>query len=155
MASGKALKARQLTKLQWEFILTAWRQSLDFAVVRKRSNLAWKLGMFGFYYARGRWAHGPQFKYPAMRFAGVAEEKLAPHLYLRWDRNGTGDAASARPPRLISKHAHTTAEDLARAPGSPLFGIQTGGAELGSLWAQSCSVGSIAPKPAPGPGETP
>src|SRR5581483_1077582 len=50
MASGRGLKPRELTKLQWEFILTAWKQSLDFAVIRKRSNLAWKLGMYGFYY---------------------------------------------------------------------------------------------------------
>lgn len=106
MASGHALKPRELTRLQWEFILTAWRQSLDFAVVRKRSNLAWKLGMFAFYYGRGRWVHGPQFKYPAMRFAGVAEEKLSPHLYLKWNRNGSAPERAARPPRLVAKHAH-------------------------------------------------
>lgn len=108
MADGHALKSRELTKLQWEFILTAWRQSLDFAVVRTRSNLAWKLGMFGFYYGRGRWVHGPQFKYPAMRFAGLSERKLAPHLYLKWDGNGDGNNPGARKPRLVAKHAGTT-----------------------------------------------
>lgn len=121
MVGGHALKARELTKLQWEFILTAWRQSLDFAVVRKRSNLAWKLGMYGFYYARGRWVHGPQFKYPALRFAGVPEEKLAPHLYLKWDGSGPENDMAARKPRLIAKHAHMTIEELARAQGSPAF----------------------------------
>jgi radical SAM superfamily enzyme YgiQ (UPF0313 family) len=114
MAGGHALKARELTKLQWEFILTAWRQSLDFAVVRKRSNLAWKLGMYCFYYGRGRWVHGPQFKYPALRFAGLAEEKLAPHLYLKWDGSGQENHRAAHQPRLIAKYAHTTIEKLAR-----------------------------------------
>jgi radical SAM superfamily enzyme YgiQ (UPF0313 family) len=120
MAGGPTLKSRELTKLQWEFILTAWRQSLDFAVVRKRSNLAWKLGMYGFYYARGRWVHGPQFKYPAMRFAGVPEEKLAPHLYLKWGEEDE-KSAGARQPRLVAKHAGTTIEELARAHASQPF----------------------------------
>jgi radical SAM superfamily enzyme YgiQ (UPF0313 family) len=126
MANGHALKTRELTKLQWEFILTAWRQSLDFAVVRKRSNLAWKLGMYCFYYGRGRWTHGPQFKYPAMRFAGVSEQKLSPHLYLKWDGSGNGTDASARTPRLVAKHAQETIEQLARSQGnqpSSLYGI--------------------------------
>ena len=114
MAGGHALKARELTKLQWEFILTAWRQSLDFAVVRKRSNLAWKLGMYCFYYGRGRWVHGPQFKYPALRFAGAPEEKLARHLYLKWDGSGQENHGAAHQPRLIAKYAHTTIEKLAR-----------------------------------------
>jgi radical SAM superfamily enzyme YgiQ (UPF0313 family) len=123
MAGGHALRARELTRLQWEFILTAWRQTLDFAVVRKRSNLAWKLGMYGFYYGRGRWVHGPQFKYPAMRFAGVDEKKLAPHLYLNWDRNGAGPEALANPPRLIAKHANLPIETLARVQDNQPFNI--------------------------------
>ena len=123
MAGGHALKPRELTKLQWEFILTAWRQSLDFAVVRKRSNLAWKLGMYCFYYGRGRWVHGPQFKYPAMRFAAVSEEKLAPHLYLKWGSNDGGKEVAARKPRLVAKHAHTTIEELARVHDNARFSM--------------------------------
>lgn len=123
MARGHALKTRELTKLQWEFILTAWRQSLDFAVVRKRSNLAWKLGMYGFYYARGRWVHGPQFKYPAMRFAGASEEKLAPHLYLKWNAEGGRKGIAAHKPKLVAKHAGTTIEELARAQASQPFSV--------------------------------
>ncbi len=122
MAAGHALKSRELTKLQWEFILTAWRQSLDFAVVRKRSNLAWKVGMYAFYYGRGRWMHGPQFKYPAMRFAGVPEEKLAPHLYLNWDSNGNGNGA-VRKPRLVAKHANVSLEQLIRKQEQQPFSI--------------------------------
>jgi radical SAM superfamily enzyme YgiQ (UPF0313 family) len=123
MASGHALKPRELTQLQWEFILTAWRQSLDFAVVRKRSNLAWKIGMYAFYYSRGRWLHGPQFKYPALRFAGVAEEKLAPHLYLNWAGNGELPGAPARRPRLVAKHAGASLEELAGLQDDQPFSI--------------------------------
>ncbi|HUQ94545.1 MAG TPA: radical SAM protein [Bryobacteraceae bacterium] len=123
MAKGHALKPRELTKLQWEFILTAWRQSLDFAVVRKRSNLAWKLGMYGFYYGRGRWVHGPQFKYPALRFAGVAEEKIARHLYLDWSTNGVQKEVPARKPRLIAKHAHMSVDQLARLQDHQPFSV--------------------------------
>lgn len=118
LADGRALKPRELTRLQWEFILTAWRMSLDFAVVRKRSNLAWKLGMYGFYYARGRWVHGPEFKYPALRFAGVSEDKLAAHLYLKLGAAEPEDRA-ARPPRLIAKHARLGSVTAAAAGDSP------------------------------------
>ena len=30
MVSGRGMKARELTHLQWEFIMTAWKQSRDF-----------------------------------------------------------------------------------------------------------------------------
>jgi radical SAM superfamily enzyme YgiQ (UPF0313 family) len=113
MANGHALKPRELTKLQWEFILTAWSQSLNFAVVRKRSNLAWKLGMTAFYYTRGRWIHGPQFKYPALRFAGFSEEKIAPHLYLKWNGNNATPDTPPRPPRMIAKHQDSSLPQLA------------------------------------------
>jgi len=114
MASGRPLKSRELTKLQWEFLLTAWRQTLDFAVWRRQSNLKWKLGMYAFYYARGRWIHGPQFKYPAFRFAGRSEDKLASHLYLKWNKNGDSVASAVREPRLVAKHAGATVEELSR-----------------------------------------
>ncbi len=125
MATGVPLKARDLTERQWEFVLTAWRQSLDFAVVRKRSNLAWKYGMLGFYYTRGRWVHGPQFKYPAFRFAGISEKRLARHLYLKLDGNAGAPEPPSRQPRLISKYAGKTVADLRgrrERPGARPFG---------------------------------
>ncbi len=113
MADGRTLKLRGLTQLQWEFILTAWSQSLNFSVVRKRSNLAWKYGMRAFYYTRGRWIHGTQFKYPAWRFAGIAEGKISPHLYLKWDRENGVPEPPSNVPRLIAKHQDRTLEELA------------------------------------------
>ena len=125
MADGHGLKPRELTQLQWEFILTAWRQSLDFSVVRKRSNLAWKAGMYGFYHLRGRWIHGPQFKYPAMRFAGVDEKKISPHLYLKLDGSQPRAEAPPKPPRLIAKHSDTTLEKMnTRQNGNPFRILQ-------------------------------
>lgn len=123
MAAGHGLKPRELTQLQWEFILTAWRQSLDFSVVRKQSNLAWKAGMYGFYYLRGKWIHGPQFKYPAMRFAGMAEEKISPHLYLKWDGSQVRPEVAPKPPRMIAKHADTTLEQMNSRQNSNPFPI--------------------------------
>ena len=104
-------------------------QSLKFSVVRKRSNLAWKYGMRAFYYTRGKWIHGPQFKYPAWRFAGMDEQKISPHLYLKWDRDNGTPEPDPSPPRLIAKHSETSLEQLAMvhktggngaAAGSPL-----------------------------------
>ena len=103
--------------------MTAWRQSLDFAAVRQSSRAAYAAGAYAFYYARGRWVHGPQFKYPAMRFAGVSEKKLAPHLYLQRDREGEAPEPPAGTPRLVSKHAGTTLEQLARLQNGQPFSI--------------------------------
>ena len=44
MASGSALKAKQLTKLQWEFIMTAWKQSREFGEMRDRSRTFFSVG---------------------------------------------------------------------------------------------------------------
>jgi radical SAM superfamily enzyme YgiQ (UPF0313 family) len=123
MASGRGLRPRELTKLQWEFILTAWRQTLDFGVVRRSANLKWKMGMYAFYYARGRWIHGPQFKYPAFRFAGMSEEKISPHLYLKWNNNGSTPDIPVRPPRLVPKHADSTVEELSRLQDRQPFNV--------------------------------
>jgi radical SAM superfamily enzyme YgiQ (UPF0313 family) len=123
MAYGRQSERRRLTSLQWELVLTAWRQTIDFIVKEKATNRNWKLGMYAFYHARGRWTHGPQFKYPALRFAGVAEEKLAPHLYLKWDPKADGPDTRGGRPRLIAKHTDTTLEQLARIQDDQPFNI--------------------------------
>ena len=111
MASGHAMKARELTQLQWEFIMTAWKQSRDFGEMRERSRKYFKIGTKVFYHLRGRRVHGPAFKWPAMRFAGESEEKLQKHLYLNWDHKPN---SKAQPPRLIPKHRKQKLEDLAQ-----------------------------------------
>ena len=120
MANDKALKAKQLTKLQWEFIMTAWKQSRDFGEMRNRSRIYFRWGTKAFYYGRGRWVHGQQFKWPAMRFAGVPEEKIGDNLYLDWDKDNT---VPNKPPRLIPKHRKTSLEDLAKVNEHQPFSI--------------------------------
>ena len=120
MAEGKALKAKALTQLQWEFIMTAWKQSRDFGEMRDRSRAYFRWGTKVFYHARGRWVHGQQFKWPAMRFAGDPEEKLSKHLYLNWDQDSK---ATIQEPRLIPKHRKMKLEDLARINDNQPFNI--------------------------------
>lgn len=87
------------------------------------SNWYWKVGMHAFYHLRGRWIHGPQFRYPAMRFAGVPEHKLKPHLYLNWTTNGDGPEQPVREARLVPKHNGTTVDQLARVQDGQPFNI--------------------------------
>jgi hypothetical protein len=56
-----------------------------------------------------------------MRFAGVAESKLRPHLYLNWSTNGDARETPIRAPRLIPKHNGTTVEQLARVQDGQPF----------------------------------
>lgn len=111
MASGHAMKARELTQLQWEFIMTAWKQSRDFGEMRDRSRKYFQIGTKIFYHVRGKHVHGPAFKWPAMRFAGEPEEELSKHLHLNWDLEPNNEAT---PPRLIPKHRKQKLEELAR-----------------------------------------
>lgn len=122
-ASGKTLKPRELSALQWEFILTAWKQSYDFSVVSRRADFLWRMGTRAFYYVRGRWIHGPQFKYPALRFAGVPETKLRGHLYLDWSKGDEALPVPVREPRLIDKHRGITREELANLSANRPFVI--------------------------------
>ncbi len=120
MASGHAMKARELTQLQWEFIMTAWKQSRDFGEMRDRSRSYFKIGTKIFYHLRGKYVHGPAFKWPAMRFAGEPEEKLSKHLHLNWDYESN---STAYPPRLIPKHRKQTLEEVASINDAQPFHI--------------------------------
>jgi hypothetical protein len=120
MADGKALKAKALTQLQWEFIMTAWKQSRDFGEMRDRSRVYFRWGTKAFYQVRGKWVHGKQFQWPAMRFAGDSEETLSQHLYLNWDKENT---IPIQQPRLIGKHRNQTLEELSRVNDTQPFSI--------------------------------
>jgi radical SAM superfamily enzyme YgiQ (UPF0313 family) len=120
MAEGKALKAKALTQLQWEFIMTAWMQSRDFGEMRDRSRVYVRWGTKVFYHARGKWVHGKQFKWPAMRFAGVPETQLSDHLYLNWDKE---DTVPVKDPRLIGKHRNMGLDQLAHINDNQPFSV--------------------------------
>jgi radical SAM superfamily enzyme YgiQ (UPF0313 family) len=123
MAGGRGRRPRELTQLQWEFLMTAWRLTLDFAVVKRPSNLKWKLAAYAFYYSRGRWLHGTQFKYPIFRFAGMSEEKLAGRLYLDWSKPEGTNGSPPKQPRLVAKHSDRTITELARLQDGQPFNI--------------------------------
>ena len=120
MSGGHAMKPRELTQVQWEFIMTAWTQSRDFGEMRDRSRAYFKIGTKLFYQLRGKYVHGPAFKWPAMRFAGVSEAKLAERLYLNWDNEPNN---VAEPPRLIPKHRKQSLEELAAMNDAQPFHI--------------------------------
>ncbi len=109
MKDGKPLRSKELSQLQWEFIMTAWKQSRDFGEMRDRSRAYFRIGTKLFYHLRGKYVHGESFRWPAMRFAGVPEDTLSKHLYLNWDNDP--DPAT-RPPRLIPKHRKQTLEQV-------------------------------------------
>ena len=114
------MKARELTQLQWEFIMTAWRQSRNFGEMRQRSRKYFQIGTKVFYHLRGKHVHGPAFKWPAMRFAGESEDKLSEHLYLDWDHEPNNKAT---PPRLIQKHRGQTLDELSTINNQQPFHI--------------------------------
>ena len=120
MASGRGMKTRELTQLQWEFIMTAWKQSRDFGEMRERSRKYFSIGTKVFYQLRGKHVHGPAFKWPAMRFAREPEEMLSQHLYLNWERQPN---IKAETPRLIPKHRKQTLEEVARMNDAQPFHI--------------------------------
>ena len=100
--------------------MTAWRQSRDFGEMRERSRKLFSIGTKVFYHLRGKHVHASAFKWPAMRFAGEPEEKLAKHLHLRWGRKPNNRAT---PPRLIPKHRKQTLAEVARMNDEQPFHI--------------------------------
>jgi radical SAM superfamily enzyme YgiQ (UPF0313 family) len=120
MSEGKPMKARELSQLQWEFIMTAWKQSREFGDIRERSRKMFKFGTRAFYYMRGQFVHGKQFKWPAMRFAGLPESDLSKHLYLNWDNDPN---TAIEQPRLIAKHRNTPIEELAQVQANQPFNV--------------------------------
>lgn len=120
MEDGKALKTKELSQLQWEFMMTAWKFSRDFGEMRDRSRAMFKFGSKAFYYARGKWVHGKQFKWPIMRFAGVDEQKLSKHLYLNMDEDKD---IPIREPKLIAKHRKTPLEELRHIQRNQPFNV--------------------------------
>ena len=124
MKDGKPLKSKELTQLQWEFIMTAWKQSRDFGEMRDRSRAYFRIGTKLFYHLRGKYVHGEAFRWPAMRFAGVPEEKLSQHLYLNWDH---APKNTAEPPRLIAKHRKQGLEELRKVNDRQPFNVYGAG----------------------------
>ena len=71
LGTAKGLHLRELSELQWEFILTCWKYSLNIAISRPRTRFGFRAGMTVFWALKGRRIHGPQFTWPAMNFANL------------------------------------------------------------------------------------
>ena len=100
--------------------MTAWKQSREFGDIKERSRKMFKFGTRAFYYMRGQFVHGKQFKWPAMRFAGLPETDLSKHLYLNWDQD---PGAEIQQPRLIATHRSTSLEELAQVQSNQPFNV--------------------------------
>jgi radical SAM superfamily enzyme YgiQ (UPF0313 family) len=64
-------ETRELTKLQWQLIMTCWRISASIGLQSWWGPYAWSLGAFLFWALRGRRINGPNFTWPAMHFSRV------------------------------------------------------------------------------------
>jgi radical SAM superfamily enzyme YgiQ (UPF0313 family) len=69
-------ETKQLTKLQWQLIMSCWRISARIALQSWWGPLAWSFGAFIFWALRGRRVNGPNFTWPAMYFSRVLPRSL-------------------------------------------------------------------------------
>jgi radical SAM superfamily enzyme YgiQ (UPF0313 family) len=69
-------ETRQLTKLQWQLIMSCWKISAGIALQSWWGPLAWSFGAFVFWALRGRRVNGPNFTWPAMYFSRVIPRSL-------------------------------------------------------------------------------
>jgi radical SAM superfamily enzyme YgiQ (UPF0313 family) len=70
----------ELTKLQWQLIMTCWRISASIALQSWWGPFAWSAGAFIFWALRGRRVNGPNFTWPAMHFSRVLPRSLTYRL---------------------------------------------------------------------------
>jgi radical SAM superfamily enzyme YgiQ (UPF0313 family) len=70
----------ELTKLQWQLIMTCWRISASIALQSWWGPFAWSAGAFIFWALRGRRVNGPNFTWPAMHFSRVMPKSMTYRL---------------------------------------------------------------------------
>src|SRR4029077_20299528 len=69
-------ETRDLTKLQWQLIMSCWKISASIALQSWGGPFAWSLGAFIFWAVRGRRVNGPNFTWPAMHFSRALPSSL-------------------------------------------------------------------------------
>jgi radical SAM superfamily enzyme YgiQ (UPF0313 family) len=69
-------ETKELTKLQWQLIMTCWRISASIALQSWWGPMAWSLGAFVFWALRGRRVNGPNFTWPALHFSHVIPDSI-------------------------------------------------------------------------------
>jgi radical SAM superfamily enzyme YgiQ (UPF0313 family) len=73
-------QAQQMSQLQWQLILKAWRMTARIGLQSWWGATAWSLGSLVFWALRGRRVNGPNFTWPLMLFSGILPERLLARL---------------------------------------------------------------------------
>lgn len=102
-------ETRQLTKLQWQLIMSSWRISARLALQSWWGPMAWSFGAFVFWALRGRRINGPNFTWPAMYFSRVLP---------RWLTYRLGGMYRGKPLKILS---HAELLDTVASKWKPYF----------------------------------
>jgi radical SAM superfamily enzyme YgiQ (UPF0313 family) len=102
-------ETKQLTKLQWQLIMSSWKTSARIALQSWWGPFAWSLGAFVFWALRGRRANGPNFTWPAMYFSRVLP---------RWLTYRLGGMYRGKPLKILS---HAELLDTVASKWKPYF----------------------------------
>jgi radical SAM superfamily enzyme YgiQ (UPF0313 family) len=70
-------ETRELSKLQWQLMMSCWKISASLAFQSWWGPYAWSLGAFAFWAIRGRRVNGPNFTWPTMHFSRLLPGSLA------------------------------------------------------------------------------
>ena len=103
-------ETKELTKLQWQLIMTCWRISASVALQSWWGPYAWSFGAFIFWALRGRRVNGPNFTWPAMHFSRVLPKALTYKL---------GKLYPGKPLKILS---HAELLDTVASKWKPYFG---------------------------------
>jgi radical SAM superfamily enzyme YgiQ (UPF0313 family) len=99
----------ELTKLQWQLIMSCWRISASIALQSWWGPMAWSFGAFLFWALRGRRVNGPNFTWPAMYFSRVLPRSLTVRL---------GGMYNGKPLKILS---HSELLDTVASKWKPYF----------------------------------
>jgi radical SAM superfamily enzyme YgiQ (UPF0313 family) len=102
-------ETRELTKLQWQLIMSCWRISARIALQSWWGPMAWSLGAFIFWALRGRRVNGPNFTWPAMYFSRVLPRSVTYKL---------GGMYRGKPLKILS---HSELLDTVASKWKPYF----------------------------------
>ncbi|MBI4473106.1 MAG: B12-binding domain-containing radical SAM protein [Acidobacteria bacterium] len=102
-------ETRQLSKLQWQLIMTCWRISANLALQSWWGPFAWSFGSFIFWLLRGRQLNGPNFTWPLLHFSRVLPDSV---IY------SVGELYAGKPPKILS---HSELLDTVASKWKPYF----------------------------------
>jgi radical SAM superfamily enzyme YgiQ (UPF0313 family) len=69
-------RTQQLSALQWQLIMKAWRMTARIGLKTLWARFAWSFGSIVFWALRGRRVNGKRFTWPLMLFSGVVPDRV-------------------------------------------------------------------------------